>query len=75
MSDRVTYAKNSGRMRVTYNGESKDAESTKGSAIKLENGKEYRCMEKEYHSGVFVRIQLDSGDKVKVKRSDLAKIM
>ena len=60
-------------MKVTYLGETKKTKDVKGKAVKLENAKVYKCMEKEYHSGLFVRILLDSGEHVKVKRSELQK--
>jgi hypothetical protein len=46
----------------------------KGEDVTLENSKAYKCMEREYHSGLFVRILLDSGEHVKVKRSELQKV-
>ncbi len=61
-------------MKVMYNGESKKTNDVKGNEIDLENSKVYSCMEKEYHSGLFVRIVLDSGAHVKVKRSELQKV-
>ena len=61
-------------MKVTYTGESKKSNDVKGNEINLENSKVYKCMEKEYHSALFVRILLDSGAHVKVKRSELQKI-
>jgi hypothetical protein len=54
-------------MKVTYTGESKKTKDVKGKAANLENSKVYKCMEKEYHSGLFVR-------HVKVKRSELQKV-
>jgi hypothetical protein len=61
-------------MKVKYTGESKQAKTTKGEDAKLENSKVYECMEKEYHSGLFVRITLESGGHVKVSRSELQKV-
>jgi hypothetical protein len=61
-------------MKVTYNGETKATKDVKGNDVQLENSKIYKCMEKEYHSGLFVRISLDSGAHVKVKRSELQKV-
>jgi len=61
-------------MKVTYTGESKKTKDVKGNEVNLESSKEYKCMEKEYHSGLFVRILLESGAHVKVKRSELQKI-
>ncbi len=61
-------------MKVTYNGESKKTNDVKGNEVDLEKSKVYSCMEKEYHSGLFVRIVLDSGAHVKVKRSELQKV-
>lgn len=72
--DKVTYSKNSGRMRVQYTGESKDATTVKGDSAKLERSKEYECLEKEYHSQLFIRLHIGGGEKVKVKRSDLQKV-
>ncbi len=70
----VIFSKSSGRMRVQYIGESKDATTVKGSPAKLENSKEYECMEKEYHSQLFIRLHIGGGEKVKVKRSELKKV-
>jgi len=61
-------------MKVTYNGETKTTKDVKGNDVQLENSKVYNCMEKEYHSGLFVRISLDSREHVKVKRSELRKV-
>ncbi|MGD2079535.1 MAG: hypothetical protein PVJ36_00195 [Nitrospirota bacterium] len=62
-------------MEVKYTGETKPYKTTKGDEeVKIENSKVYRCLEKEYHSGTFVRLVLDSGKHVKVKRSDLQKV-
>ena len=61
-------------MKVTYNGETKSTKDVKGNDVQLENSKIYNCMEKEYHSGLFVRILLDSREHVKVKRSELRKV-
>ncbi len=72
--DKVTFSKSSGRMRVQYTGESKDATTVRGESAKLESNKEYECTEKEYHSGMFVRVQIGGGAKVKVKRSELQKV-
>jgi len=70
----VTFSKSSGRMRVQYIGESKDATTVKGASTKLESNKEYECMEKEYHSQLFIRLHIGGGEKVKVKRSELQKV-
>lgn len=61
-------------MKVTYTGETKTTKDVNGKDAKLENSKVYNCMEKEYHSGLFVRILLNSGEHVKVKRSQLRKV-
>ncbi|MEE9613097.1 MAG: hypothetical protein V3W19_17710 [Desulfatiglandales bacterium] len=61
-------------MKVTYVGGTKTTNSVDGKDVKLENSKVYKCMEKEYHSGLFVRVLLDSGEHVKVKRSELQKV-
>lgn len=61
-------------MDVKYNGETKDVKTTKGEDAKVENGAVYYCMEKEYHSAAFVRVHLESGEHVKLKRSDLKKV-
>ncbi len=61
-------------MEVTYIGETKAAKSVDGRDVSLENSGVYKCMEKEYHSGLFVRILLDSGEHIKVKRSELQKV-
>ncbi len=72
--DKVTFSKSSGRMRVKYTGKSMDATTVKGGSAKLESNKEYECTEKEYHSGLFVRMHVGGGEKVKVKRSELQKV-
>ncbi len=61
-------------MKVTYTGETRTTKDVNGKDAKLENSKVYNCMEKEYHSGLFVRILLDSREHVKVKRSELRKV-
>ncbi len=61
-------------MKVTYTGETKTTKDVNGKDAELENSKVYNCMEKEYHSGLFVRILLDSREHVKVKRSELRKV-
>jgi len=62
------------RMKVTYIGETKSAKTVDGKDVKLQNGMELECMEKEYHSATTVRALLASGDHVKVKRNELKKI-
>lgn len=59
-------------MKVKYLGETKTLKSVNGKDVKLEKSGEYECMEKEYHSALFVRILVD-GDHVKVKRAELKK--
>jgi len=71
--DTVLWGK-TGRMRVTYTGDSGAVKTTAGNDAKLKGGAEYECQEKEYHSGLFVRMTIESGEKVKVKRSDLKKV-
>ncbi|MCL5238783.1 MAG: hypothetical protein M1353_13245 [Nitrospirae bacterium] len=61
-------------MKVKYTGESKTVTTVEGNDTKLDNGLEAECMEKEYHSGAIVRITLGSGERVKVKRSELQKV-
>jgi len=61
-------------MKVKYVGETKDAKTIDGKDVKLQNGMELECMEKEYHSATTVRALLDSGAHVKVKRSEIKKI-
>ncbi len=61
-------------MKVKYTGESKTVTTVEGNDTKLDNGSEAECMEKEYHSGAIVRITLGSGERVKVKRSELQKV-
>ncbi len=61
-------------MEVKYIGESGTFKSVKGQDVKLENSGVYKCMEKEYHSGLFVRLVLTNGEHVKVKRKDLQKV-
>lgn len=72
--DVVTYSEKRGKMRVVYNGETRTAKTTKGGDAALESGKEYECTEKEYHSGLFVLVTVSSGDRVRVKRSELQKV-
>ncbi len=61
-------------MEVKYTGESGTFKSVKGKDVKLEKAGVYKCMEKEYHSALFVRLVLDNGEHVKVKRQDLKKV-
>jgi len=61
-------------MKVNYVGETKDAKTVDGKDVRLENGMELECMEKEYHSAMTVRALLKSGGHVKIKRSELKKI-
>lgn len=72
--DVVTYSGKRGKMRVNYIGETRVAKTTKGSEVSLEKGKEYECSEKEYHSGLFVLVTTPSGERVRVKRSELQKV-
>ena len=60
-------------MKVKYLGETTTMKSVSGKDVKLEKSGEYECMEKEYHSALFVRIVVD-GDHVKVRRADLKKV-
>ena len=46
-------------MEVTYIGETKATKSVDGRDVSLENSGVYKCMEKEYHYGLFVRVLLD----------------
>lgn len=61
-------------MEVKYIGETRTTQTVNGSDVTLENSKTYKCMEKEYHSAAFVRITLESGEHVKVRRSELQKV-
>jgi hypothetical protein len=61
-------------MKVKYIGDSKKAQTVKGNEVTLENGMELQCMEKEYHSALFIRALLDSGEHIKVKRAELQKL-
>jgi hypothetical protein len=61
-------------MKVKYIGETAQFKTISGKDTTLEKGMELECMEKEYHSATTVRAVLDSGEHVKVKRSDLKKI-
>jgi hypothetical protein len=61
-------------MKVKYVGETRDAKTVDGKDVKLQNGMELECMEKEYHSATTVRALVASGDHVKVKRNELKKI-
>lgn len=61
-------------MKVKYLGETKDVKTVDGKDAKLQKGMELECMEKEYHSGLIVRAALSTGDRVKVKRSELTKV-
>ncbi|RJQ49834.1 MAG: hypothetical protein C4538_01140 [Nitrospiraceae bacterium] len=65
--------KKGGVMKVKYIGESKKAKTVKGNDVSLDKGMELDCMEKEYHSQLFVRAQLSSGEHIKIKRGDLQK--
>ncbi len=60
-------------MEVKFIGESGSYKSVKGADVSLENGALYKCMEKEYHSAMFVRITDSDGSHVKVKRGELEK--
>jgi hypothetical protein len=62
------------RMKITYIGETRAAQTVDGKDIKLENGMQLECMEKEYHSATTVRALLPTGEHVKVKRSEVKKI-
>lgn len=61
-------------MKIKYIGESKKAKTIKGNEVNLEKGMELNCMEKEYHSVLFVRALLNSGEHVKIKRGELQKV-
>ena len=60
-------------MEVKYTGKSGKYKSVKGDDVSLKKGGVYKCMEKEYHSALFVRITDSDGAHVKVKRSELQK--
>jgi hypothetical protein len=60
-------------MKVKYVGETTKTQTVKGNEVTLEKGMELQCMEKEYHSALFIRVVLDSGEHVKVKRAELQK--
>jgi len=61
-------------MKVKYLGETKDVKTVDGKDARLESGMELECMEKEYHSATLIRASLSSGDRVKVRRSEVKKI-
>jgi hypothetical protein len=61
-------------MKVKYIGESTTAKTVSGNDVKLEKGMELTCMEKEYHSAMFVRASLPDGEHVKIKRGELQKV-
>ncbi len=61
-------------MKVKYLGETKEFKTVSGKGVKLEQGMELECMEKEYHSATTVRALLTSGEHVKVKRGELKKL-
>ncbi len=61
-------------MKVKYVGDTKNVKTVTGKDAKLEKGMELECMEKEYHSGMTVRVSTTDGEHVKVKRSELQKI-
>lgn len=61
-------------MKVKYLGETKDVKTVDGKDARLESGMELECMEKEYHSAALIRAALSSGDRVKVRRSELKKV-
>jgi hypothetical protein len=60
-------------MEVKFIGESGSFKSVKGEDVSLTNGSVYKCMEKEYHSALFVRITDSDGTHIKVKRAELEK--
>ncbi len=62
------------RMKVKYVGETKEFKTVSGKDVKLEQGLNLECMEKEYHSATTVRALLSSGEHVKVRRGELKKI-
>jgi hypothetical protein len=70
----ITPIKKEERMRITYIGETRTAQTVDGKDVKLENGMQLECMEKEYHSATTVRAVLASGDHVKVKRAEVKKV-
>jgi hypothetical protein len=61
-------------MKITYIGETREAKTVDGKDVKLENGMQLECMEKEYHSATTVRALLASGEHIKVKRSEVKKV-
>lgn len=60
-------------MKIKYIGETKKAQTVKGTEVNLEKGMELNCMEKEYHSALFVRATLNTGEHIKIKRGELQK--
>ena len=61
-------------MKVKYVGETKNFKTVDGEEKKIENGMILECMEKEYHSQAVIRVLLDNGKHVKIKRSELKKV-
>jgi hypothetical protein len=61
-------------MKVKYIGDTRTAQTVNGKEVKLTSGMELTCMEKEYHSALFVRAVLDSGEHIKIKRAELKKV-
>jgi len=72
--DVVTFSDTRGKMRVKYIGDTRTVRTTKGSDVELKKDAEYQCTEKEYHSGLFVLMTVPSGERVRVKRSELRKV-
>lgn len=58
-------------MKVKYVGDSKVVATVTGKAVQLTKGMGLECMEREFYSSAFIRATSDSGDRVKVKRSEL----
>ncbi|GBE01238.1 hypothetical protein BMS3Bbin06_01923 [bacterium BMS3Bbin06] len=61
-------------MKVKYLGETRNFQTVKGGEKKIDNGMELECMEKEYQSQAVVRVVLDTGEHVKIKRSELQRV-
>lgn len=60
-------------MKVKYVGDDKAVALADGKQVKLTKGMNMECMEREFYSSAFIHATVDSGARVKVKRSELQK--
>ena len=61
-------------MKCKYIGETKDFKTVSGKDARISKDMVLECMEKEYHSGMTVRVTLASGEHVKIARKELQKV-